>query len=343
MARYRSWSGLNKRLEGRLCESLKGRITYFLTRYHSVHNAYGRAAIRLDGSELVRFSWVERYEQENVFCWSYPQNEADWEKLRAEWNESGKLHDEDFIEAALTELDSPVSEALESPEYLVRIFAVLDKRTGKRTLRRLLEGGEYLELPQWVRQFYELRFEAEGMLRHDIPQEDPQKTAPEYVIRKASLSDAEDIIRSESLCFPPNEAEKPENVLARLNAAPELFTVCECEGKLAGFICGIPTSEEAFRDEFFTNAALYEPEGRNVILLSLEVLPEFRGRGIARRLMAAYAEEARQIGRERLILTCHDELIDYYRSMGFVLRGKANSAWGGGTWNEMGMELTAGR
>jgi len=53
MAHYKSWAGLRKQLEALLCDPLKGRVTYFLTRYHTVHNAYGRAAIRLDGKELL--------------------------------------------------------------------------------------------------------------------------------------------------------------------------------------------------------------------------------------------------------------------------------------------------
>ena len=56
MDHYKSWSGLNKWLNECLCDELRGRVTYFLTRYHKVHDSYGRAAILLDGKELVRFS-----------------------------------------------------------------------------------------------------------------------------------------------------------------------------------------------------------------------------------------------------------------------------------------------
>lgn len=55
MNHYKSWVGLNKRLTQQLCEPLKNRITYFLTRYHKVHNSYGRASIRLDGKELANW------------------------------------------------------------------------------------------------------------------------------------------------------------------------------------------------------------------------------------------------------------------------------------------------
>jgi hypothetical protein len=50
---YKSWSGLNKQLTENMCEVLQGRVAFFLTRYHNVHNSYGRAAIRLDGKELI--------------------------------------------------------------------------------------------------------------------------------------------------------------------------------------------------------------------------------------------------------------------------------------------------
>lgn len=61
---YKSWSGLKKQLTENLCDTLRGRITFFLTRYHDVHNSYGRASIRLDGKELTNFSWVDMYKQE---------------------------------------------------------------------------------------------------------------------------------------------------------------------------------------------------------------------------------------------------------------------------------------
>ncbi len=61
---YKSWPGLKKTPEERVCAALRGRVTCFLTRYHSVRDTYGRAAIRPDGRELVCFSWNNGYEQE---------------------------------------------------------------------------------------------------------------------------------------------------------------------------------------------------------------------------------------------------------------------------------------
>lgn len=54
MRRYSSWSALNCQLSSFLCDGLRGRVSYFLTRYHKVHNSYGRAAVRLDGWERIK-------------------------------------------------------------------------------------------------------------------------------------------------------------------------------------------------------------------------------------------------------------------------------------------------
>lgn len=47
---YKSWGNLKKRLEKeRLCDSLKGRVEYYYTSYHKVHNAYTCGGLRVDG------------------------------------------------------------------------------------------------------------------------------------------------------------------------------------------------------------------------------------------------------------------------------------------------------
>lgn len=38
-------------------------------------------------------------------------------------------------------------------------------------------------------------------------------------------------------------------------------------------------------DEFFTNAGLHNPDGKNIMLLGLDVLPEYRKQGLGRELM----------------------------------------------------------
>ena len=54
-----------------------------------------------------------------------------------------------------------------------------------------------------------------------------------------------------------------------------LVAVDKSTGKLAGFLNGVATDEEKFRDEFFTDIDLCDENGKNVMLLGLDVLTEW--------------------------------------------------------------------
>ncbi len=149
--------------------------------------------------------------------------------------------------------------------------------------------------------------------------------------------EAEEAAEIEQICFPPNEACSREHMLERIKAAPELFLAAteKRSGKMAGFLNGIATNEERFRDEFFTDASLHKPDGKNVMLLGLDVLPEFRKLGLARELVFGYCRREQERGRKRLILTCHSRLVKMYRKFGFRDLGESASEWGGEKWHEM--------
>lgn len=145
----------------------------------------------------------------------------------------------------------------------------------------------------------------------------------------------------EKICFPPNEACSETMMRERVLAAPELFLVAVDRetGKIAGFLNGLSTDEDFFRDQFFTNVKLYDPSGKNVMLLGLDVLPEYRMQGLARELMSRYLHREQQKGRSTVILTCLDSKVQMYEKMGFKNRGMADSSWGGEQWFEMSCEL----
>ena len=162
-----------------------------------------------------------------------------------------------------------------------------------------------------------------------------------FAFRSIRPEEAEQAIEIEQVCFPPNEACAPAHMRQRIEAAPQLFLVAADRetGRLAGFLNGLSTDEEAFRDEFFTDAALFDPAGKNVMLLGLDVLPEYRGLGLARELVYRYAEAERARGRRRLILTCLENKVAMYRRMGFEDLGLSASVWGGEAWHEMRLAI----
>ena len=78
----------------------------------------------------------------------------------------------------------------------------------------------------------------------------------------------------EKICFPPNEACSEAMMKERVVVAPEVFLVAVDKetGKIAGFLNGIATDEDSFRDEFFTDAKLHNPEGKNIMICGIDVL-----------------------------------------------------------------------
>ena len=106
-------------------------------------------------------------------------------------------------------------------------------------------------------------------------------------------------------------------------------------GRLAGFLNGLATDEESFRDEFFKDSKMNKPDGKNIMLLGLDVLPEHRGKNLAREIMSTYVERETKKGRKKLILTCLEHLVEMYKKMGYTDLGQANSTWGGESWYEM--------
>ena len=179
-SKYKSWSQLKKQMHDLLCDSLKDQISYFYTSYHQVHNAYGRGAIQYRNQELAAFSWAEQivqvkdiqaqYRKMNHVPTMWEDAKGIWKAYetaceaacKETWMPNGTLCDADFIHAVTLFLKTGIAESLHSNNYLLRIFAFMDRRVGKRTLVKIKD--EVKTLPEWVRQFYRIRCEADGII-----------------------------------------------------------------------------------------------------------------------------------------------------------------------------------
>ena len=124
----------------------------------------------------------------------------------------------------------------------------------------------------------------------------------QFEFRTILKSEAEQAVTIEHICFPPNEACSRQAMLTRIENASEQFLVAvdKTTGKLAGFINGLSTYEDKFRDEFFTDISLYDPKGENVMILGLDVLPEYRNRGLAREIVRNFSIMEKEKAEKRL-------------------------------------------
>ncbi len=164
-----SWSGVRKYLEQEmLCESLRGRIRYDCATYTSMDGC-SVFRIYVDNKEVKRFS----HETVNSYFIEMGLKEKDTEKdpQMAYWeNYWGLLEeypvtqrteytDEEFCDALALYRNQEVQISIASSNPIVVMLALLDRRVGERTLQKIEKDMELQ--PQWVREIYRLRIEAE--------------------------------------------------------------------------------------------------------------------------------------------------------------------------------------
>jgi len=179
----KSWSGLKKELEkDLLCESLKGRVSYFVTSYRrSDDGMESRFAVSVDKNEVfgansangrVKYYY---YENELKEFLRIPTTDT---KYGSYFNRTDEcIRTEKFVrKVAQNNCDyttneifyslnsykkNAIDDSLNSADPIVRMFAILDRRVGKRTLMKLKDEIEYQ--PKWLQYFYNLRLEAENI------------------------------------------------------------------------------------------------------------------------------------------------------------------------------------
>lgn len=143
-----------------LADSLKGRIQYSCTSYPNM-DGKNIFEIRIEGKTHKRFSWetvafknkgIEPQEAWDIF-WK--------EKDTVPVEEKTEFDDEDFCDALKAYREMPIESSISHANPLVRMFAVTDRRVGKRTLEKLSETTE--NQPDWLRELYLLRINVETL------------------------------------------------------------------------------------------------------------------------------------------------------------------------------------
>lgn len=154
-------------------------------------------------------------------------------------------------------------------------------------------------------------------------------------IRFATVEDAKVLSEIENASFPSAEACTLENFEKRLAVFADHFLILEKEGRPIGLIDGMVTDQETITDDLFADATLHKPDGAWQSVFGLAVVPKERRQGFAALLMMNFIELAREQKRRGVILTCKEELIDYYAQFGFESTGLSQSVHGGVAWYDM--------
>lgn len=160
-----TWSGIRKKLENEyLAKSLQGHIQYYATTYSRSHDHEGRAAIRYDGKEIIKGCYWYNWTKADQF----PKDEKYERRMREEnaFMDDTALKlgvfDQRSFYAAFQEFDQQsIEKSLKSENLIVRIFAVLDMRVGKRRLLMMKDTIE--QEPNTFKEFYAIRARAEGI------------------------------------------------------------------------------------------------------------------------------------------------------------------------------------
>jgi hypothetical protein len=165
-----SWSGMRRYLEEEmLAESLFGRVRYNCTSYVGMDGCH-IFEIYIEGSLIKQFSW----ETANTYFIKngYTKNSTPV-GIREYWDEFWSLMDtvpfqsrteytdNEFCDALEKYRNQAINDSINSENPIERMFAILDRRIGKRTLANV--KGSIESQPQWLRVFYNLRLDSENI------------------------------------------------------------------------------------------------------------------------------------------------------------------------------------
>lgn len=159
------------------------------------------------------------------------------------------------------------------------------------------------------------------------------------IIRTAYFEEAPELAKIELECFPPEEAAILEQLENRLKTFAKHFYVACLNDRIIGFVDGCVTDHNKISDEMYEDVSVHKETGSYQTIFGLNVIPEFRHKGLAHRLMKSIIMQAEKEKRKAVILTCKENLIGFYETIGFHNCGVSNSFHGGAKWYDMELKL----
>lgn len=154
-----TWTNMRHKLENDyLAPALRGRIRYFVTAYRESHDQVGRAAILLDSKEILKGNYFNFYFKDHLIA---DDPNRKWHAMDEIALNHGIFDEYSFYHSFSVFDNQSIEKSLVSDDLFVRIFAILDRRVGKRRLIAMQE--EMKNEPEILQIFYLIRTEAENI------------------------------------------------------------------------------------------------------------------------------------------------------------------------------------
>lgn len=152
--------------------------------------------------------------------------------------------------------------------------------------------------------------------------------------------DLSELMVIERLGFTPEEAATESAMKERIQVIADSFIIAKNkQGKITGYVVGPVISTRYLTDDLFEKTNLNPKEGGFQSVLSLVVHPDYRGQGVARKLLKELEAVCVNRKREGITLTCLEELVPFYEESGYCNEGKSNSTHAGEVWFNLVKEL----
>jgi hypothetical protein len=165
------WSKLKKTIEDKFADCVKDRVNIFTTRYTVASYFMVRGWVTVDKVEIANFSTPDNY---NKFEWDAPpinQRIPDDKRTVGEAVEKGEFSRWDFLDACWDYININIDDAILSDNPIIKSFAMLDKRLGKRRLKLI----DRTDLHPLVSKLLVLRLECENINIVTVPNNEEQK------------------------------------------------------------------------------------------------------------------------------------------------------------------------
>lgn len=146
-------------MEECFADEVKGRVHIYTTKYTAGSNFMVRGWITIDKEEIANFSTPDNHARFGHSSPDFIERIPDGQRTPGKAAEKGEFAQWELADSCLQYINQSIDESFTSAHPIIRAFAMLDRRTGKRRLLSL----ETSDMHPLVKRMYDLRIESMGL------------------------------------------------------------------------------------------------------------------------------------------------------------------------------------